>query len=173
MEEWRVIDDTNGDYSVSDLGRVRSNDRVLCIAEKPGRKSHTRKQRGKILSPVRDRQSGHLSVQLGRKRLEGVPQYVHRLVLAAFVGEAPIGAETCHNNGDPSDNLLTNLRWATRGENNRDRTRHGVHLLTYEEAAEIRKICLTTQTTQVETALRYGVRTHTVNDIMRGRSYVQ
>ena len=35
---------------------------------------------------------------------------VHRLVLEAFVGPNPPGLECCHNNGDPSDNRVENLR---------------------------------------------------------------
>jgi hypothetical protein len=50
---------------------------------------------------------------------------VHRLVLEAFVGPRPSGMECCHNNGDPSDNRLENLRWDTRSANQKDAVRHG------------------------------------------------
>jgi HNH endonuclease len=39
--------------------------------------------------------------------------YVHRLVLLAFVGTCPPGLICCHNDGDPSNNRLLNLRWDT------------------------------------------------------------
>lgn len=50
---------------------------------------------------------------------------IHRLVLEAFVGPCPRGHEACHNNGNPADNRLENLRWGTREDNLRDIVRHG------------------------------------------------
>jgi hypothetical protein len=52
---------------------------------------------------------------------------VHRLVLEAFVGPCPPGMECCHNNGDPSDNRLENLRWDTHSGNTMDSLSHGTH----------------------------------------------
>jgi len=49
---------------------------------------------------------------------------VHRIVLEAFVGPA-VGRCACHNNGNPSDNRLENLRWGTHGENATDMVSHG------------------------------------------------
>jgi hypothetical protein len=50
---------------------------------------------------------------------------VHRLVLEAFNNPCPKGKQVAHGNGDPSDNRLSNLRWATAKENSADRKRHG------------------------------------------------
>lgn len=50
---------------------------------------------------------------------------VHRLVLLAFVGPCPEGMECCHNDGNSTNNKLSNLRWGTRKENAADRVRHG------------------------------------------------
>jgi hypothetical protein len=50
---------------------------------------------------------------------------VHRLVLEAFIGPCPIGCQAAHDNGDPDDNRLDNLRWSSAKENIADRTRHG------------------------------------------------
>ena len=51
---------------------------------------------------------------------------VHRIVLLAFKGppppEKPIAA---HNNGNPFDNRLCNLRWASQKENMADKYKHG------------------------------------------------
>ena len=51
---------------------------------------------------------------------------VHRLVLLAFVGGGE-GLDSCHRDGDKSNNRLTNLYWGTRSENIRDQVRHGRH----------------------------------------------
>lgn len=50
---------------------------------------------------------------------------IHHLVLEAFVGPRPDGLETCHNDGVPANNWLTNLRWDTKPNNAKDRRVHG------------------------------------------------
>lgn len=106
-----------GQYEVSDAGDVRSLDRV--VTRKDGRQHRVT---GKTLkgwcTPA-----GHRSVYLAGKVC-----YVHRVVLTAFVGPCPDGMEGCHNNGNPTDNRLENLRWGTRSENSRDTVRHGRNL---------------------------------------------
>jgi len=51
--------------------------------------------------------------------------YVHRLVLEAFVGPCPDGMEACHNDGDRANNVPSNLRWDTHGNNLADKLAHG------------------------------------------------
>lgn len=50
---------------------------------------------------------------------------VHRLVLEAFIGECPDNMECCHNDGNASNNLLSNLRWDTSKSNKDDLRKHG------------------------------------------------
>jgi len=52
-------------------------------------------------------------------------RFGHQLVLMAFVSPCPKGMECCHENGNPSDNRLSNLRWDTRKSNSEDCIRHG------------------------------------------------
>lgn len=94
-------------YYASDAGQIWSCNRGL----------------GRWLSQSTDR-VGRKSVTLryGRRQYT---RLVHRLVLEAFVGPRPEGMECCHNNGDPADNRLKNLRWDTRSANNKDKVRHG------------------------------------------------
>jgi len=63
-----------------------------------------------------------LKLMVGRK---GVTFRVNVIVLRAFIGDAIEGHESCHNNGDPWDCRLTNLRWDTRRANIADAQRHG------------------------------------------------
>jgi hypothetical protein len=50
---------------------------------------------------------------------------VHRLVLEAFVGPCPPGLECRHLDGNPGNNLVSNLEWGTHASNEADKKRHG------------------------------------------------
>jgi hypothetical protein len=54
---------------------------------------------------------------------------VHQLVLETFVGPRPEGLWACHNNGNPIDNRVENLRWDTPKANHADRLDHGTHFI--------------------------------------------
>ena len=54
-------------------------------------------------------------------------EFVHVLVLKAFIGPCPDGTECCHNDGNPANNAISNLRWDTRSGNIFDAVRHGTH----------------------------------------------
>jgi len=67
---------------------------------------------------------GYLRVcfhQDGKKRYSSV----HALVLEVFVGPRPAGMQVCHFDGDKSNNRLSNLRWASQSENQKDNARLG------------------------------------------------
>ncbi len=49
---------------------------------------------------------------------------VHHLVAAAFIGPRPEGMVICHNNGDPLDNRVENLRYDTQAANIEDMYAH-------------------------------------------------
>lgn len=109
VEQWRPVRGYQGFYEVSDLGRVRSVDRV--VGQRP---NGPRLVRGRVLSPATD-SGGYQGVALckyGTQRTERV----HRLVIEAFAGAAP-GMVTDHINGDRTDNRLANLRAATSSQN--------------------------------------------------------
>lgn len=49
---------------------------------------------------------------------------VHTLVLEAFVGPRPAGMHACHNDGNKTNNHLSNLRWDSAKSNSDDRRKH-------------------------------------------------
>lgn len=117
-ESWKPIAGWEGFYEVSDHGRVRSVDR-----EVRGADGRTQKWRGRIL--VHNvMPKGYRAVSFSRPGKRG-RDYVHRLVMAAFVGPCPPGMEVCHRNGDPGDNRHSNLRYGTFSSNNMDKVGHG------------------------------------------------
>lgn len=121
-ESWRPVVGFEGLYEVSDCGRIRSLDRtvnrngVLCLI------------RGTLRASRLDAE-GRPKLELYRDGTVTTAR-VHRLVLNAFVGARPDGMEGCHNDGDPTNNHLSNLRWDTQSENQRDSVRHGTHVNT-------------------------------------------
>jgi hypothetical protein len=121
VERWLPVPGWEGLYSVSDLGRVRSENRI--IVDSTG---VARTKQGQPLRPGTSGPTGRLLVVLsgnGKRR----NALVHQLVLAAFVGPRPEGAEVLHWDDNPRNNELNNLRYGTRSENLRDLVRNGRH----------------------------------------------
>lgn len=121
-EQWAAVPGHPA-YEVSDAGRVRSLDRVVMRSNAYG--LIPMRQRGRVLKPVHHG-DGHTRVTLCSMGTK-TPAFIHRLVLAAFVGPCPEGMEGCHKNGEPADNRLANLRWDTGSSNGHDTVRHGRH----------------------------------------------
>lgn len=113
-EEWRPAPGFTGCYEISNRGAVRS----LSRTDSRGNRVHSR-----VLAQY-PTASGHLRVSLCRNATVS-RVFVHRLVLEAFVSAAPSGLEACHNDGNPTNNTVANLRWDTKSANARDRRRHG------------------------------------------------
>lgn len=122
MEIWLPVVGYEGLYEVSNLGNVRSVDRVVSVRNRWGDVSE-RRYTGKMLTACASG-SGHLVVALYRQGVRTTPN-VHRLVLAAFVGPCPDGMECCHWDDDPTNNRLENLRWDTPRANQLDAVRNG------------------------------------------------
>lgn len=106
------------EYLAASTGHIWSKSRLDCL----GRTWGGYWLKGK---PAR---SGHLRVGLYRRGKQ-VWRYIHRLVLESFAGSCPLGHETCHNNNDPTDNRVENLRWDTHLENFKDSVRAGTNKL--------------------------------------------
>lgn len=104
---WKQLTEFNS-YSVSDSGEVR-NDRT-----------------GQVLKPQLNSE-GYYVVSLPTRR--GFRAFrIHRLIALEFLPKPNDGqTEVAHNDGSRTNNCATNLRWATRAENQRDRICHGTH----------------------------------------------
>lgn len=119
-EQWRPVVGYPG-YSVSDHGRVRSEDRTIRIPC-----GQTRTYRGKVLKQAIEPKTGRRQVHLHHPDdASSRTVRVHRLVLESFVGPCPNDMEACHWDDDPSNNRLSNLRWDTSVANKRDMRRNG------------------------------------------------
>lgn len=179
-EEWRSVVGFAGIYEVSDKGRVRSLDRVATYSRVDQYSGRTltirRKHAGRLLRLGRQ-SSGHMSVALGK---EAGSKLVHVLVLEAFIGPCPAGHESLHKDGNPSQNLLTNLRWGTRSENLLDAVAHGVKpvgskhpsaRLREQDIPLIRKASRGPRGCVARLARAYGIAESVIRSIRDGKSW--
>lgn len=121
-ETWADIPGFNGLYQVSDQGNVRSLDRNFTL---PSGKEYFRA--GKILAfNVKKHGLPYARVKMSKNGITSL-HLVSRLVLSAFIRLPEKGEQACHNNSNPLDNRLENLRWDTPSGNFRDRLNNGTH----------------------------------------------
>jgi hypothetical protein len=121
METWKQVVGFEGLYEVSDLGRVRSSDRMS-----KSKLGSYRKQSGKlILGGTNSR--GYRLCLLYPAEGKRKTVYFHHLVLKTFVGDPLPSQEACHNDGNKQNNRLDNLRWDTHVKNCGDREKHGTN----------------------------------------------
>lgn len=153
-ERWLPIPGYEGVYSVSDHGQVWTH------------------LSNRLMKPIRHVR-GHRMVNL-----RGRMFYIHRLVMRAFVGPCPDGMEVCHNDGDPANNQLSNLRYDLHVNNVNDRRKHGTHprgvdmkrntRFTEDDVRHIRELHAGGLTYQ-SIALMYGVKHKTqIRDVVKG-----
>lgn len=122
QERWLPVVGYEGYYEVSDQGRVRSVDREVVT-----RAGWRYTVKGRVLTQINGSSNIPYKVVNLSKANKARQHSVHVLVLKAFVGPPPPGTESCHSNGSYWDNRLTNLRWDSRSENQKDCVRHGTH----------------------------------------------
>jgi len=124
LEIWKPVVGYEGLYEVSNLGRVRSLTRLETYFSRTLGEC-LRTSKGRILrpSPTRD---GYLLVVLYRSGKQKYV-YVHRLVMAAFVGACPSELQINHKDENTFNNCLENLEYCTQLYNN-NYGNHRVHM---------------------------------------------
>lgn len=116
-EQWLPVVGYEGLYEVSDRGGMR------VLSPRWPQRFSTPDHR---LSQTTTR-SGHLQVTLRRGKVKR-SHLVHVLVLSAFGCLRPEESIECrHLDGNPSNNVVSNLKWGSRSENMLDRIAHGTH----------------------------------------------
>lgn len=160
--EWRPVPDYPA-YEVSNDGRIR---RAV--------DGHAT-WRGRELTPSPMPRWGYLTVSLHKDGKQSLGK-IHRLVALAFLGPPPSDRHhVAHFDGDKTNNILSNLRWASPAENEADKQRHGRRRfgekhpgakLSENDVRMIRALCAGGER-QRDVAARYGVCQSTVGYIVR------
>lgn len=129
MEIWKPVKDFEYLYEVSNLGRIRSKDRIIDNQYDLNTKTYNGKRlsKGRILIGSRN-PAGYRRVILVDSKGNRNYKSVHRLVAEAFC-EKPIDNKILivnHKNGRKLDNRANNLEWCTYQENTRHAQKTGL-----------------------------------------------
>lgn len=169
-EVWIPVPGYEDSYSVSNLGRVMRT------------RAENNTHAGRILS-LWTSQSGYQYAALS-KNGKMKHHRVHRLVLAAFVGECPADYVVNHKDGDKLNNCSDNLEYVTLSQNERHAYRvlhksekisrgekHYRTSLTAEKVIEIKRYLINRSMTYRAIGRLTGVSEKIVGQISRGESW--
>jgi hypothetical protein len=110
-EIWKDLPNFDGNYKISNLGRVYS---LVC---KRILSSKAHKYTGYVVCPLGDKE----------KNIKRVGFRVHRLVAEAFIQNPENKKEVNHINKNRADNRVENLEWCTGTENINHRFGNGAN----------------------------------------------
>ena len=125
QEQWKPIQEFNGEYEVSNLGRVRSMKRYGG-------------QVGRIM-PQTKQHHGYHAVMFWMNN-KAYCRKVHRLVAEAFIPNPDNLPQINHKDGCKTNNVASNLEWCTYQANMQHAVRTGLthpHRWTDEERKQI------------------------------------
>ena len=113
MEIWKDIKGYEGYYQISNLGRVRSLDRVIIC-----KNGKTQTKSGGIVADRLNTRLGRREVYLNKNGYRKAFK-VYRLVALEFIeNDDPINRTTVnHIDGNTNNNIVTNLEWCSYSEN--------------------------------------------------------
>ena len=173
-EVWVPISDFEGYYSVSNLGRVRSEDRVIKDSNE-FKRSYKGRLRKTFLS------NGYEYVNLSKKDIQKKFR-VHRLVADAFLKNRLNKEYVNHIDGNKLNNILSNLEWVSSKENTQHALekgllnppigeRAGSSKLTESDVREIKVLLKHTSLNNKRIASKYGVDASTISYIRNNKTW--
>lgn len=143
-------------YSISSHGRLRREKTGRLLKVGPGKK-------------------GYLKIAL-RHEGRGQTFRIHSLVAAVFLPPRPSSShQVAHWDGNNTNNVFTNLRWATQAENEADKVRQGVTRrgakLTPAQVYSIKERLLEPSAVVAEIARKYRVSPRLISQIRDGQKW--
>lgn len=109
-EIWKDIPEFGGLYQASTLGRIRSVDRILTVANPTGRSEYKRNHKGVILRVLKDK-NGYDYAALYKDGIKSKLQ-IHRLVAVTFLENPNNYSYVRFKDGDKENTELDNLYWS-------------------------------------------------------------
>lgn len=166
-ERWRPVVGYEGLYEASNIGRIRSVERINYYG--------SRQLRSVMLSfsvnTAGGRQGARYTVKLSKNGRLKVHQ-VHRLVAIAWIPNPKELTDVCHKDHNPLNNRIENLEWMTHKENITVSVEAGRwrRKVSDETIVAIRQRAAAGES-QRSLAKEYGVAFGTVNSIVNRRSW--
>lgn len=167
VEEWRPISGFEGQYEVSNIGRVRSMDRYV-LMNIANIKPYMMRIRGKLMRQFLHNE-GYLYLTLSSLNKK-TKCLVARLVALAFIARIDGKPTVNHINAIKTDNRVENLEWASHVDQMKHAamnglTKHGFPKLSTQDVETIRK----SKATSKMLSAGFGVTTQTIRAIRNGR----
>lgn len=175
---WKDIAGFEGYYQISNLGSVRSVDRIA--PDTTGSWGRLRRLKGKLMKT--QLLNGYWVVML-YKDSKYRHARVHRLIAEAFIANPENKPHINHINGLRSDNRIENLEWCSHAENMKHCYDIGLRKpirpeqcptvkISFEIAEQIRKK-RQNGTKNVELQKEYGLCKRSITDIVKNRTWKQ
>lgn len=173
MEIWKDIIGFEGIYQISDLGRVKSLERVIMRSD--GKPYPVRQRIIAVNKYFDSTGNGYLGVCLifkGKRKTK----HIHRLMAESFLSNPNNHPQLNHIDGNKFNNVLSNLEWCTASENVKHAYRTGLKLptrlskthLKEFEIREIKRLAKNKLMRQIDIAKKYKCSVATVSSIKNG-----
>lgn len=156
-EIWKNIPEFEGKYQISNMGRVKSLQRII------GHKNGYLKKEMIIKQHLNN--SGYKHVALSINKSKKKTFKIHKLVTICFISNVlPNGFEICHKDGDKHNNIVDNLYIGDHKSNTIDKYIQGRTKLSIDDVKNIIELSKTTR--QCDLATKYNVSRSYINDIV-------
>jgi hypothetical protein len=171
-EVWMNIKGYEGYYQISNLGRVKSLERITI------RKKGTSLRKGRILKHTKNQQGYELVNLCKNSKVKF--KAVHRIVMESFIPNIENKPCVNHINGIKTDNTLNNLEWCTYSENSLHAYRTGLKTVSEKSIENSRLKCskkiINTENGDIfssikEAAISINMKYKTLTDKLTGRRF--